>query len=151
MVYKDREKTQVLYFECYGKVEAILSSSSGKLVESYRPVIPLRNRDLANKLSLMDTKNFIQIVESGYTVKRDQNNSNKFKLTFCGPDRSKDRIVTVHYDNEREIAEWDQMPPEISMEISTSFKYFDLKRRPDVCIRLAINQLKDFCQTLRSE
>ena len=71
MVYRDREKTQVLYFECYGKVEAILSSSSGKLVESYRPVIPLRNRDLANKLSQMDAKNFIQIVESGYTVKRD--------------------------------------------------------------------------------
>ena len=59
MVYKDREKTEVLYFECYGKVESFFSSTLDKFVDSYTPVIQLRNRDLANRLSQMDTQNFI--------------------------------------------------------------------------------------------
>ena len=52
-------------------------------------------------------------------------------------------------DKDDEKVHWnDEMPKSISMALAT-FKYFDLCRHPFSCLVLAINQVKDVCESLR--
>ena len=73
----------------------------------------------------------------------------KFKLVHAGTNRSKDLIVEAFIDDDSKHFEWSEnMPNAIGMALGT-FKFFDLKRHPFSCIMLAINQIKDVCESLR--
>lgn len=50
--------------------------------------------------------------------------------------------------DDRRVVWNDEMPKSISMSLAT-FKYFDLIRHPFSCLVLAINQVKDVCESLR--
>ena len=55
--------------------------------------------------------------------------------------------ATIDKDDERVF--WNEkMPKSIDMALAT-FKYFDLCRHPYSCLVLAINQVKDVCESLR--
>ena len=57
--------------------------------------------------------------------------------------------MEAHIDKDGEKVEWsEEMPTSISMALAT-FKYFDLCRHPFSCLVLAINQVKDVCESLR--
>ena len=57
--------------------------------------------------------------------------------------------MEAHIDRDGEKVEWsDEMPTSIDMALAT-FKYFDLCRHPFSCLVLAINQVKDVCESLR--
>ena len=60
-----------------------------------------------------------------------------FRLISAGSDRSQDKIVTAHHDEENKKVHWEGMPPEIAFHMDL-FSDFDQKRRPVVCIKLAI-------------
>ena len=52
-------------------------------------------------------------------------------------------------DEENQKVEWcNNMPIAIGLALAT-FKFFDLKRHPKECLLLAVNQVKDVCESLR--
>ena len=62
---------------------------------------------------------------------------------------AKDIHVEAEIDADNVKVEWKgDLPITISMALAT-FKYFDLIRHPHSCLVLAINQVKDVCESLR--
>ena len=72
----------------------------------------------------------------------------RFKLIHSGKDRSKDRIVIVHIDDEQSKVEFENIPPAIGLVLS-DYRFFDLRRHTYSCLMLAINQIKDVGESLR--
>ena len=57
--------------------------------------------------------------------------------------------MEAYIDEENKKVEWDESLPFAMRMALDTFKFFDLKRHPYQCLMLAVNQVKDVCESLR--